>query len=275
MDAIDVDGLTVAYSVTGTGPPVVLLHGWPTSSYLWRRVTPAIAIRNRVIAVDLPGFGRSSKPPTGYGFPLYHRVLDGVLDTLGLDQVALVGHDIGGPIALHWALHRPSRVTRIALLNTLVYPQFAPSVLEFVRACLDPARRAALTSPVGLAEVMRLGVSDAGVLTDDVLDAVAAPFGDEPARLALAAAGAGLSARGFVEIERALPQLSVPVRVVYGEQDRVLPDIADTVARLRGDLPHAEVTALPGCGHFLQEEAPAQVGALLAAFLAADAEARR
>lgn len=270
MDTIQVDGMTVAHTSSGTGPAVVLLHGWPTSSYLWRRVAPTIAAGgNRVVAVDLPGFGRSAKPPSGYDFPFFGRVLDGLLDALGLGRVALVGHDIGGPIALHWAMHRPARVTRIALLNTVVYPQFSPAVIDFVRSCRDPARRSVLTSRDGLVEVMRAGVADAGVLTDEVLDAVVAPFADEPDRQALAAAGAGLGVRGFLEIERLLPGLRVPLRVVYGARDRLLPDIADTVARLRIDLPHTEVTELPGCGHFLQEEQPAQVGALLAAFLAA------
>lgn len=272
METIDVDGRTVAFSSTGTGPAVVMLHGWPTSSFLWRRVTPAVATDNRVIAVDLPGFGHSAKPPTGYDFPHYHRVLDRLLDALGLHRVALVGHDLGGPIALHWALHHPARVTRIALLNTLVYAQFSPGVLDFVRSCRDPARRAALTSRAGITEVMRAGVADPAVLTDEVLDAVVAPFAEETSQLALAAAGAGLGVRGFVEIEHRLAELQVPVRVVYGARDRVLPDIADTVARLRADLPHAEITELSGCGHFLQEEAPALVGRLLGTFLAADVE---
>jgi haloalkane dehalogenase len=61
----------------------------------------------------------------------------------------------------------------------------------------------------------------------------------------------------------------VPLRVVYGERDRILPDISETVARLAADVPHAEITALPHCGHFLQEEAPGEVGELLAPFFAA------
>jgi haloalkane dehalogenase len=60
----------------------------------------------------------------------------------------------------------------------------------------------------------------------------------------------------------------MPVRVIYGERDQILPDIAETVARVQGDLPQAEVTALPQCGHFLQEEAPEEIGSLLAGFFA-------
>gem|GEM_PF-4883096 len=81
--------------------------------------------------------------------------------------------------------------------------------------------------------------------------------------MALAKAGIGLPIRGFTEIAAGLPGLRIPVRVVYGEQDRILPDVSETMERLARDVPHAQVTALSGCGHFLQEEAPGDVAELL------------
>lgn len=268
MQTVDLDGLTVAYRCFGDGPPVLLLHGWPTSSYLWRNVVAPIAEHNQAIVVDLPGFGESSKPTEGYDFAFFDRVLDGFLEALGIDQVALGAHDLGGPIALHWGLHRPARLTRLALLNTLVYPEFSAAVIDLARTLASPDRRDTLTSPQGLAALMRLGVADPSTMTEDVIQAVQAPFVTAQARLALAAAGFGLRRSGFVEIARLLPTMRVPVRIVYGAQDRLLPDIAHTVDRLRVDLPHAEITGLPGCGHFVQEDAPDQVGELLARFLA-------
>lgn len=77
LDTVEVDGLTLAYRSSGAGPSVLLLHGWPTSSYLWRDVIPPIAEHNRVIALDLPGFGQSSKPLDGYDFAFFERALDG------------------------------------------------------------------------------------------------------------------------------------------------------------------------------------------------------
>jgi haloalkane dehalogenase len=261
------DGLTLGYRDIGTGPAVLLLHGWPTSSWLWRRVLPAIARTNRVVAPDLPGFGVSDKPLDGrYDFPDFARAIDGLLDRLGIDRVAIAGHDLGGPIAVHWALGRPGRVTAIALLNTLLYPDFSPEIVEFVRTLSTPGPRERATSPGGLAEIMRLGVADEAHLPDDVLAEVLAPFAGTDARRALARAGIGLSPQGFAEIAARLSTVDVPVRVVYGERDRVLPDVAETFARLRRDLPAARVTALPDCGHFLQEDDPERVGELLAEF---------
>jgi haloalkane dehalogenase len=269
LDTVQVDGLTIAYRELGEGPAVVLLHGWPTSSFLWRNVMPAIAQANRVIAPDLPGFGASDKPPgVRYDFALFERALDGLLAELDVDGVGLAVHDLGGPIGVHWALEHPERVTGLALLNTLVYPEFSPAVLEFVKALTTPELRDQITSPEGLADVVRLGLADKSNATDEVIAGVQAPFADEASRRSLADAGVGLDLELFGEIGRRLPSLTAPVRIVYGEQDPILPDVAETMARVARDLPQAEVTTLPECGHFLQEEAPEQVGELLAEFFA-------
>jgi pimeloyl-ACP methyl ester carboxylesterase len=270
LPTISVDGMNVAYSDTGDGPPVLLLHGWPTSSYLWREIGPQLASEHRVIAPDLPGFGASSKPVGArYSFEFFERTLDALADQLGLEQIGLAVHDLGGPVGVHWALGRPGRVSRLALLNTLLYPEFSPAVVEFVTTLLDPVRREELVSPAGLTEVMRLGVSDPAALPDETLAAVRAPFDTPEARQALAEAGIGLAPKGFEEIARGLPELDMPVLGLYGAEDRILPDVAETFARVKRDLPHAEIVALPGVGHFLQEEAPEPVAARLARFFAA------
>ncbi len=262
--------MRIAYRAAGSGPPVVLLHGWPTSSFLWRNVMVPIARRNRVIAPDLPGFGASDKPlDVQYDFDLFESTLDELLAVLDIDEVGLAVHDLGGPVGVHWAVHRPQRVTRLALLNTLLYPDFSEAVMAFIKACSEPELREQLTSPAGLEAAMRLGLADEANLTEEVVAAVREPFADADSRRALAAAGIGLSIEGFAEIERLLPSLEVPVRIVYGERDRILPDVARTMARVQHDLPQAEVTALPDCGHFLQEEAPDRIGEELARFFAA------
>jgi pimeloyl-ACP methyl ester carboxylesterase len=268
-NTVQVEGLQLAYRELGDGPPVLLLHGWPTSSFLWREVMRPIARTNRVVALDLPGFGASDKPVNiRYSFDFFGRALDLFLARLGIDQLGLAVHDLGGPVGLHWALDRPRRLTKLALLNTLVYPEFSAAVKEFIRACAASDLREKITSPSGLESIMRDGLADPTKLDAAVLAAVQEPFRTVEARRALADAGIGLSRKGFVEIARWLPTLRIPVRVVYGARDRVLPDVADTMARVKVDLPQAEVTVLADCGHFLQEEAPAEVGELLARFFA-------
>ncbi|HEV8597291.1 MAG TPA: alpha/beta fold hydrolase [Candidatus Dormibacteraeota bacterium] len=134
VKTVQVDGLRLAYRELGQGPPVLLLHGWPTSSFLWRNVMGSIARANRAVALDLPGFGASDKPVgIRYSFDFFGRALDQFLAHVGIDQLGLAVHDLGGPVGLHWALGRPGRLTKLALLNTLVYPEFSEAVKEFAR----------------------------------------------------------------------------------------------------------------------------------------------
>lgn len=263
-------GMTLGYRELGTGPAVLLVHGWPASSLLWRAVMPAIAAHHRVIAIDLPGFGASDKPvDVRYDFPLFATAVDGLLSALDVDRVALAGHDIGGPIATHWALRNQGRTRGLALLNTLVYPEFSPTVAQFVRDMMVPETRDRITSPAGLTAFWQSGLAGGAQLPADVLAAVLEPFAAPADRRALAKAGIGLGIDGFAEIAAGLPGLAVPTRVIYGEQDQVLPDVAETMARVRADLPATVVTALPDCGHFVTEQRPDEVGALLAEFFGA------
>jgi pimeloyl-ACP methyl ester carboxylesterase len=269
LDTVQVDGLKVGYRELGEGPPVLLVHGWPTSSHLWRDVMPAMAGGNRVIAVDLPGFGVSDKPVDAtYDFAFFERAIEGLLEALGVGEVGIAVHDLGGPVGVHWAIRNPDRVTRLALLNTLLFPPFAPEVMEFVTQLMTPGEREKLTSREGLGELMRLAFADDANVSEDVLDAIVAPFPDDGSRLALARAGVGLDLEGLAEIDKRFSELRMPLRAVYGEQDGVLPDVAETMARVKREHPETEVTALPDCGHFLQEEAPERVGELLAEFFA-------
>ncbi len=109
-NTVEVAGLNIHYLSAGEGEPVVLLHGWPTSSFLWRNVMVPIAASNRAIAPDLPGFGRSDKPLDAISsFRFHQKVLDGFLDALGIDTAGLAVHDLGGPIGLYWARRRLRR----------------------------------------------------------------------------------------------------------------------------------------------------------------------
>ena len=234
LDKVQVDGLTIAYRELGSGPPVLLLHGWPTSSFLWRDVMS----RLRSTTAWWRSTYRASVRPTSRWASdttstCSSRTLDGFLAALGIEEVGLAVHDLGGPVGVHWALHHPERVTKLALLNTLVYPEFSEAVLQFITACSTPELREQLTSPAGLEAAMRLGLADEGHLTDEVLAAVREPFQTADSRRALADAGIGLQPEGFVEIARLLPSLRIPVRVIYGAQDQILPDIADTMARVK------------------------------------------
>lgn len=258
----NVAGLTLHSRVLGEGPPVLLLHGWPMSSFLWRNVMPGIAAAGRTaIALDLPGFGQSDKPlDVDYGFAFYERVLDGFVATLDAPEIGLVLHDLGGPVGLHWATLHPERVERLAILNTLVYRKTTWSVEAFLCTVDLPLLRWLWSSPLALRVMLHVGIHDWRRLTPEFLEATLAPFRDRNSRRAMARPWAALDHTGFARLAADLRRLDCPTLLVYGERDRVIPDVGRTMARLARELPHAELRALPECGHFLQEEIAEDLG---------------
>ena len=263
-----VQNLRIHYTESGSGPPILLIHGFPTSSHLWRNVMPELAKTHRAIAIDLPGYGLSDKPlDVKYDFEFYEEVLEGFLDALGIHDTDLAVHDLGGPIGLFWAVHHPERVKHLILLNTLVYPETSWAVKLFLIALRTPGVRDFIVSQKGIVAAMKFGVVHKDRLDREALTPYTAPFEDAPARQALIKAGSGLSPEGLAEIAQKLPTLEASVRIIYGENDRALPHVAKTMQRVKRDLPGAEVTSLPNCGHFLQEDEPERVGQLMAEFL--------
>ncbi|MFD8695558.1 haloalkane dehalogenase [Kitasatospora purpeofusca] len=135
------DLAAAARPAAGAGaPPVVLLHGNPTSSHLWRKVVPHLAGRSRVLAPDLIGMGASGKPAVDYDFDDQARYLDAWFDALGLDRVVLVGHDWGGALALDRAARYPDRVAGVVLLETFLKPLDAEELPPPARARAEAFR---------------------------------------------------------------------------------------------------------------------------------------
>ncbi len=261
-------GLKIFYREYGAGQPALLLHGWPTSSLLWRNVAPAIAQSRRVIAIDLPGFGGSDKPiDVKYDFAFFESVLNEVLQQLEIKRVALVVHDLGGPVGLYWAVRNPARVEKLAILNTLVYPEIHWAPLLFLIGLNIPVFRRVFSTNAFISLTLFLGMQRKDRLTRELRRSYQAPFRAPGARGAMIKTWGDLGRDGFKTISAGLSALTAPVRVIYGAKDPVLHDVAGTARRLRNDFPRAEITALPHCGHFLQEDDPGTLARLLGEFL--------
>lgn len=121
-----VDDVRMHYVTGGSGPPLVLLHGWPQSWYAWRDIMPALAQEYTVYAVDLPGLGDSEGAPSGYDKATLARYVHGlIVDELGLEEVNLVGHDLGAGVGFQYAAQFPEEVSRYAHLD---YPLPGPAL---------------------------------------------------------------------------------------------------------------------------------------------------
>ncbi|WP_328450847.1 alpha/beta fold hydrolase [Amycolatopsis sp. NBC_00438] len=130
----------LSYRDTGTGAPLVFLHGNPTSSYLWRNVTPHLP--GRRLAPDLIGMGGSERPDIEYTFDDHARYLDAWFDALDLEDVVLIGHDWGGALAADWASRHPARVRALAfteaILKPMTWEEFPPAGADLFREIKTP-----------------------------------------------------------------------------------------------------------------------------------------
>jgi haloacetate dehalogenase len=114
-----VNGIRVHYQLAGQGPPVVLLHGWPQTSYMWRLIMPMLAARFTLIAPDLRGYGLTDKPAHGYDKRTMASDMRALVHVLGFDRISLVGHDRGARVAHRYALDYPDEVAGAAFLDII------------------------------------------------------------------------------------------------------------------------------------------------------------
>ncbi len=141
----EVLGSAMHYVEAGQGKPILLLHGNPTSSYLWRNIIPFLAPHGRVIAVDLIGMGKSDKPAIDYTYAQHIQYVEGFIETMGLEDVALVIHDWGSALGLDYASRHPDNVRGIAMMEAILPPMFPgyfdslpPFIADFFTMARDP-----------------------------------------------------------------------------------------------------------------------------------------
>lgn len=242
-------------------PAVVLLHGFPTSSHLWRSLAPMLAPMLRVLVPDLVGAGDSDKPSDApLHLPAQARYLTEWLDALGIDRVAAVGHGVGGGLAQLLALE--GRAATMVLIDAAAFDAWPSEAAREAQAHApseDPALVAA-----AIRTAFELGTRREGRRTETDLAEYTRPFAGAEGARAFSRWLLALDGRGLPDAE-ALGRLEVPTLVLWGEDDPFLP--AAMAERLGEALPMASVALLPGCGHFLPEEAPETIGPLIAEYL--------
>jgi 2-hydroxymuconate-semialdehyde hydrolase len=258
-----VSGGEIAYVDLGEGPPVLLLHGYPSSSYLWRRETWLFAQRMRVIAPDLLGYGESEKPEgadlTELAQAGYVREL---LAQLGIDELAVVGHDLGGAVAQMLALDSGLTVRTLVLLDSDCFDAWPIEGVKMLQAATpDQETEEFVEEVVRLA--FDLGVAHKAMMTEADLDAYVRPWRGDPA--AFFRATRGLTGLGLAGRDDELAALDQRVFIIWGEDD---PYLGSELALRLGDiLPGSTVALLPGCSHFVTEDAPQTVGPLIYEYL--------
>jgi pimeloyl-ACP methyl ester carboxylesterase len=263
---IDLNGERIYYYAAGTrgsGDPIVLIHGFPTSSHIWFDVVPRLPRGHRVIVVDLPGFGRSDPPPGAAGQLASHAIRVALLlHLLQVKRACVVGHGSGGAIAQLMALI-PQRISKLGILGCGVAP-FPP-----VNTRLSATARLARYLPVWVWQAIARREIARGFVNGDKgrrsADIFLRPFGGT--------GGSRLFARHFVELGgqdfmtgSAPGQIAIPTAILIGRDDPFVN--LESARALQNSIPKATLRVCDSQRHFLPEEAPSEVAATIAELLA-------
>jgi pimeloyl-ACP methyl ester carboxylesterase len=258
----DAVGGTVAYDVLGDGPPVVLVHGAPSWSYLWRNVASELAQRFSVYVCDLLGYGSSEKREgQDVSIGAQTRTLVELLELWELEQPCIAGHDIGGAVTLRLMLLEGRRFRRVALCDAVA---IAPWITPFSRH-VQRHLEAFQTVPEHIHRQMiaaHLRTAIAREVSDAELEPYLRPWLGAIGQAAYYRQVAQFDERYTREIEARYGEIRAPTLVLWGEQDGWLaPDFG---RRLAAAIPDAHLLAVANAGHFLPEDQPRSVAERLA-----------
>jgi pimeloyl-ACP methyl ester carboxylesterase len=268
---ITIDGVTLNVAVAGTGPAVVLLHGFPHTWRIWEPLLPALSASRTVIAPDLRGLGDSGRPTSGYTAGDVAADVIGLLDALGIERADVLGMDLGAPPAFLLGIGHPERVRRLVVMESLLGA--LPGAEQFLAA--GPPWWFGFHSVPDLAETVLLGNEPAYL--DFFLHAGTLGDGVTPAfREAVHAAYSGREALHHAfEHYRALPESAEQIAAAVAGARLTVPTLAigahpvgDAIFRqLQPIGDDVSGTVLPGTGHIVPQHRPAELLATLEGFL--------
>ena len=269
---LNVHGVRLHYVDEGAGDPVLMLHGQPTWSYLWRKIIPSIAASRRAIAPDLMGFGLSDKPPDrDYTFVEHAGMLERLIETLGLKDLTLVLHDWGGPIGLQYAVRHPENMKALVLVSTFAGTGFrAP--WWFRLPTRTPLLSDLLVRRFNLFGRYAIRFGSLSRVPAEVLREYRERHPDYASRKGVAAfpkmlpLSSGDEAwRPMAETRRRLTGLKTPTLFIAGDRDPVTRWLGlDWILEA---MPHARVEIVEKAGHYIQEDRPDELTRLILEFL--------
>jgi pimeloyl-ACP methyl ester carboxylesterase len=264
----------------GNGPPLLLVHGWPENWYAWRLVMPALAENYTVIAVDMRGIGLTDKPSQGYDAATLANDLIGLMDALGHDRFAVVGHDIGLVISYALAADHPDRVDRVALLEVPGPPTPDHSPPLFAPAAVNNKLwHIAFNRADGVAEQLVAGrekvfygyefIVQGGHLPDELVDYYVGLVSTPDALPGSFAFYREWDTTMAQNGDRAATPLTMPVLAIGGETSWG-PAVGGAMEPLAQDV---QTVVIPGASHWVAEEAPEELIDALTKFLASHGSA--
>ena len=253
-DTFEWAGRSIVWRAVGDGPAVVLCHGTPFSSEVWRPYAEALAADFTVYTWDMPGYGRSSKRPEDpVDFASQAKAFAALLELWSLDRPRVIAHDFGGAVSLRTHLTLGVPYASLMLVDPVAIPLIGSPFFRFVKE--HPAVLTELPGFIHESVVRSYirGGSHPG-LTDRELDTLTAPWLEQTGQMAFYHQIADFDEAYLEEIQRGCSAIDIPVQILWGEQDDWIP--AEYGRRLAKLIPGAGFELIPGAGHLVQHDAP-------------------
>ena len=256
---------------TGKGDPVLLLHGLGASSYAWRYVTPKLAETNRIIALDLKGFGRSDKPRDNK-YSLFDQadLIDKFIEKHNLRRLTLVGHSFGGGIALALAMkdqkRKNPRLKKLILIDSISYKQDIPWGIALMRTPIISELGISLIPPETQMKIaLQFAYHDNSKIPPEAPREYAKQIRSPGGKYALLRTAAQLMPENIEQFTKKYSSLTIKTLLIWCRRDGIVPVAYGK--RLYNNLPNARMHILPACVHLPQEELPQLTSRLMSDFI--------
>jgi haloalkane dehalogenase len=248
--SVDDHDLEVAYYDEGTGNPVVFLHGIPTNSYLWREVIPPITEDRRVIVPDMVGYGQSSMYD-GFDRSLraQEKMLAELLVSLDLDTISLVGHDLGGGVALRYAVHNPGAVEQLVLSNAVAYDSWPiPTITDL--GLPDTARETSVEEAQAMLDDLLRDTLYGDDPNESFIEGMKTPWASEEGVTSLVRNASATNTSHTTEVDPT--EITAETLLLWGAEDEFQP--IDWAERLHEDIDDTELIGLENASHWVPED---------------------
>lgn len=261
----------------GDGDPILCVHGLGANIFTWRHFISPFSQRNKLILVDLRGFGSSSKPRTPhYNIEAHADDIYRIILREDLKDLTLIGNSLGGAISLLVALRlceqEPGRLSKLVLIDAGAYKEYLPGYLKLMRSFLGALVVYLAPSKLASKFVLRASYYDKNKITKEQIKAYADPISSMEGRYALLQTSRQCIPKNSDEIVAQLKKITVPTLILWGRQDAVIPLKVGEL--LDQDIPNSRLEVFEECGHIPQEEKPEETIASISRFINAVAESQ-
>lgn len=238
-----------------TNPPLVLLHGWPSSSLLWRHLIPDLSKHFYVLAPDLPGHGKSDKPETAiYDLNFLRGFIHDFFDAFNLKTAHLCVHDLGGMAGLSFAVRHPERLNKFIIMNTSPYSEWSSALYISILLLKQTFLTRLFLNRFVFKQVLNNGFYNKALITSEVLDIFRSPWIASNDGMKAFSRTIDIPPELMVENRDLLRKIHIPTLILWGRKDVFFP--FGIARQLHQDIKTSTLVAVEKAGHFLQEEQP-------------------